>query len=63
MKCDVTLEVIKYVDDISINKELLNMLKYIKNILPKNDLLNNRVERILNFLKVQIKDKERKTVL
>lgn len=57
------LEVIKYVGDISINKELLNMLKYIKNILPKNDLLNNRVERILNFLKFQIKDKERKTVL
>lgn len=57
------IEVMKYIDDININKELFNMIKCVKNIFPKNGLLKYRLERIFNFLKVQIKDKEQKTVL
>ena len=52
------IEVMKYADDININKELFNIIRCTKNIFPKNGLLNYRLERILNFLKVQIKDKE-----
>ena len=48
----------KYADDININKELFNMIRCTKNIFPKNGLLNYRLERILNVLRVRIKDKE-----
>ncbi len=53
----------KYADYININKELFNMIRCTKNIFTKNGLLNCRLERIYNFLKIQIKDKEQKTVL